>query len=130
MRQLSYSALKMIKEQDDKWVKSAYDIVANIRDKERQLRIIQNMAEGSKSWEAVKLFIKYQAARNQFKSDWAEEAIRQLEELLNEAMTIANKFSKDDPKDIHMELVSRVLGFAVRKHVWDNMIYKQQERVA
>lgn len=127
MRQLSFKAINKIKEMDNSWVKTAEDLVANLdENKERQLRIIQSMAESSNSWEVVKLFIRYQAARNKIDKDWADkEVIPKLEALQNNAKSMV--IPADNAKDVHMEIVSRVLGYAVRWHVWNNTIKGRKE---
>lgn len=129
MRQLSFTALNAIKEQDDDLVVKAEDLVESLKEnEERQLRIIQNMAENSRSWNVVKLFMKYQAARKQIDMTWTNGAILKLEALENDAKSIATP--KDNVKDLHMELISRVLGYAVRRHVWNNTITKRKEKSA
>lgn len=117
MRKLSVASRRALEERDDDWVQKARELTKGLKDeKERQLRNIQHIAEASESWKAVALFIRYQAARNQLDKAWAEEAVAKLEALQNNARSLAGK---DDPKSLHMELVSRVLGYAVRWHVWD-----------
>jgi len=129
MRQLSFAALNAIKEQDDDLVVKAEDLVDSLTEnEERQLRIIQSMAENSRSWNVVKLFMKYQAARKQIDMTWTNGAILKLEALENDARSIATP--KDNVKDLHMELISRVLGYAVRRHVWNNAITKRKEKSA
>lgn len=129
MRQLSFAALNTIKEQDDDLVRKAEELVDSLKDNdERQLRIIQSMAESSSSWEVVKLFMRYQAARKQIDMAWTDNAIVQLEALENNAKSMATP--RDNAKDLHMELVSRVLGYAVRRHVWNNAISKRKEKGA
>ncbi len=127
MRQLSFAALNAIKEQDDDLVRKAEDLVDSLTEnEERQLRIIQSMTESSRSWNVVKLFMKYQAARKQIDMTWTDEAIGKLEALENDARSIA--MPKDNVKDLHMELISRVLGYAVRRHVWNNATSKRKEK--
>jgi len=96
--------------------------------KEGQLRNIQSMAEESDSWEAVKLFIRYQAARDQLRRDWAEEAVKQLEALQDHARALAPGQDPGLQRRVHMELVARVLGYAVRWHVWDLKKPKSEAR--
>lgn len=116
--------------QDNRWVEEARKIAQKLwrslesdsekrRDKERQLRNIQSVAEVSGSWEALALFIRYQAARKEIPKEWAEEAINQLKELQRQAETIASRVQDADKNAIHMAIVSRVLGYAIRWHVWD-----------
>jgi hypothetical protein len=129
MRQLSFAALNAIKEQDDDLVAKAEDLVDSLTEnEERQLRIIQSMAEKSSSWNVVKLFMKYQAARKQIDMTWTNGAILKLEALENDARSIATP--KDNVKDLHMELISRILGYAVRRHVWNNAVTKRKEKSA
>jgi len=120
MRKIAPNVLRQIAVRDDDWVEKAHALVADLKnqDKERQLRNIQSIAEGSDSWKALELFIRYQAARSELPKQWAEAAIKQLEGLLSEAQSIAGKYGADI-KTVHMEIVSRVLGYAVRWHVWD-----------
>ncbi len=120
MRKLDATVRQEIAARDDEWVKAARELVNGLqgRDKERQLRNIQSIAEGSDSWAALALFIRYQAARNELDKQWAEEVIRRLENLQRDAQSLAAS-RRADPKAVHMEIVSRVLGYAVRWHVWD-----------
>ncbi len=120
MRKLSPKVLRAITLRDDDWVEKARALVQGLKnqDKERQLRNIQSIAENSNSWKALELFIRYQAARKELPKSWAETAIQQLAGLQSEGQSIAKKHSVD-PKAVHMEIVSRVLGYAVRWHVWD-----------
>jgi len=120
MRKIAPNMLRQIAVRDDDWVEKARTLVDDLanQDKERQLRNIQSIAEGSNSWKALELFIRYQAARKELPKQWAEAAIKQLEGLRSEAQSIAGKYGADI-KTVHMEIVSRVLGYAVRWHVWD-----------
>lgn len=120
MRHISAVARRSIESQDDQWVQMARELTNNLKGKEaeRQLRLVQSMAEVSDSWKAVELFIRYQAARDQLDKEWAKLAIPKLEGLKNSAQKI-EKQPDDNPVSIHMEIVSRVMGFAVRWHVWD-----------
>jgi hypothetical protein len=86
--------------------------------KVRQLRNILEVAESTDSWKALELFIRYQAARGELPKDWAESAIQALDALQQDAQSIA-QHTGDPAKTIHLELVTRVLGHAVRWHVWD-----------
>lgn len=89
--------------------------------KERQLRNIQEIAEQSTSWAEVELFIRYQAARKQIPKSWAQHAVETLGSLQEMARAIAQAISESRPeihKQIHLELVRRVLGYTVRWHVW------------
>ena len=64
MRKIAPNVLRQIAIRDDDWVEKARNLVADLanQDKERQLRNIQSIAEGSSSWKALELFIRYQAA--------------------------------------------------------------------
>ena len=54
MRQLSYAAINLLKDQDDDLVTEAEELVDKLTEnQERQLRIILSMAENSRSWNAV-----------------------------------------------------------------------------
>lgn len=129
MRQLSTATINKIKDREDDLVTEAKGLVEELNEnKERQLRNIQGIAENTSSWEVVKLFMKYQAARNQIDMAWTNKAVDKLEGLANDAKSIAT--SKDNIKDLHLELVSRVLGYAVRWHVWNNAVTKRKEKSA
>ncbi|GAB4405939.1 MAG: hypothetical protein Kow00123_18390 [Anaerolineales bacterium] len=93
--------------------------LSNKDHKERQLRNIQAVAEESPSWAPVELFVRYQAARKEIYTPWAEEAIAVLGGLREKARAIAGDRGDQFANDVHMELVSRVLGYTVRWHVWD-----------
>ena len=130
MRQLSYAAINLLKDQDDDLVTEAEELVDKLTEnQERQLRIILSMAENSRSWNAVKLFMKYQAARKQIDMNQTEVAVGKLEALENDAKSIATT-TGDNIKDLHMELISKVLGYAIRRHVWNNAIAKLKEKSA
>ncbi len=92
------------------------------KNKERQLRNIQEMAEQSTSWAEVELFIRYQAARGEIPTAWAQQAIEILGDLQTMARGIAQRALNSQPdevvKKVHLELVRRVLGYTVRWHVW------------
>lgn len=120
MRDITPKALREITRRDNDWVEKARILVEDLKnqDKERQLRNIQSIAENSDSWKALELFIRYQAARKELPKQWAEKAIQQLDGLSAEAQNIAHSHGANS-KAVHMEIVSRVLGYAVRWHVWD-----------
>jgi hypothetical protein len=107
----------MIRERDDEWVKEGEKLIEGLEKSnlERQLRIIQGVAEESDSWEAVKLFILYQGSRKETKigRDWAQTAVEKLELLKSRAEELSRQ-TRDNKRDLHLELVSRVLGYAVR----------------
>jgi len=134
MRRLKPQTRKAISQREDDLVKLAENIAKRLwealndvqrRDgKVRQLRNILEVAESTDSWKALELFIRYQAARGELPKDWAESAIQAFDALQTDAQRIAK--DKGDPaKTIHLELVTRVLGHAVRWHVWE--VKKQQE---
>lgn len=121
MRVLPVRARRELERRDDEWVKKARELTRTIGkdDKERQLRNVQSIAETSRSWEAVSLFMRYQAARGQLDKAWAEKAVSMLDELRRDAQTLAGSSDPSQIRDVHMELVARTLGYAVRWHVWD-----------
>lgn len=121
MRTINATAKMEIAAQDDRWVEEAQRLVKGLKgqDKHGQLRNIQAIAEESNSWPAVALFIRYQGARDQVPKQWAEDAVKRLEELQAHAKELASRVPGADEKAIHMEIVSRVLGYAVRWHIWD-----------
>lgn len=124
--------------QDNTWVEEAYTIAQSLWNsldqrekkdgKERQLRNIQSVAEESDSWAALALFIRYQAARGEIPKKWAEDTVARLEKLQAQAEKLASQMRGVDKKDVHMEIVSRVLGYAVRWHVWDVKGKKEENR--
>jgi len=126
MRQISMATIKKIKDMDDDLVDKAEELVKGYKKEDRQLRLIKNMAESSRSWKAVALFIRYQAARKQIDETWAKEAIEKLKSLDGIAESLAGDSAsraspkEDSPDEIFMELASRVLGYAVRWHVWNS----------
>lgn len=88
------------------------------KDKERQLRNIQGVAEQSTSWAEVELFIRYQAARKEIPIEWAQSAIETLSGLEEVAKRIASGEPPEVIRRIHLELIRRVLGYTVRWHVF------------
>jgi len=122
-----------LEKEDDTWAEEARKLATALlkalategkdNDRERQLRNIQSMAEQSNSWRALELFIRYQAARKEIPKDWAEQAIKTLEKLQENARSVLRDSpASSDPellKAVHLELVARTLGYAVRWHVWD-----------
>ncbi len=128
MRKLNPKTRKAIAEREDELVQKAQNIAKALWDeldpgqrldgKIRQLRNILEVAESTDSWKALELFIRYQAARKEIPKSWAEAAIQQLDVLQRDAQEIA-KDTGDKPKTVHLELVTRVLGHAVRWHLWD-----------
>jgi len=122
-----------LEKEDDTWAEEARNLAAALlkaltkegkdNDRERQLRNIQSMAAQSNSWRALELFIRYQAARKEIPKEWAEQTIETLEKLQENARSLLHNITASpDPellKAIHLELVARTLGYAVRWHVWD-----------
>lgn len=120
MRRLDPTTRRKIAALDDNWVQEAQKLSQALKgDKRRQLRNIQDIAEESNSWAALELFIRYQAARNELPREWAEDAVNQLANLKKRAEEIASQVRGADAKSIHMEIISRVLGYAVRWHTWE-----------
>jgi hypothetical protein len=120
MTRLSIATRKALEARDDQWITTAEELAHNLRggqDKEGQLRHIQSLCETTSSWKAVELFIRYQAARKQIDSRWAEATVETLEGLRDQADQLRRQ--DDDPAIVHLEIVARVLGYAVRCHVWD-----------
>ncbi len=128
MRKLKPQTRKVIAQREDQLVEKAQNIAQTLWDeldpgqrldgKVRQLRNILEVAESTDSWKALDLFIRYQAARKEIPKPWAESAIQELDALQPDAQKIA-KETGDKPKTVHLELVTRVLGHAVRWHLWD-----------
>jgi hypothetical protein len=124
MRTLPPRIRHEIEKRDDELVQLARNLTSGLRDdKRRQLRNIQDIAEGSDSWKALELFIRYQAARGEIDKAWAESAIQRLGDLQRIAKGLASQVAGVDAGvdagAVHLALVSRVLGYAVRWHTWD-----------
>ncbi len=128
MRRLKPQTRREIAKLEDQLVEKAQKIAQNLWDeldtgqrrdgKVRQLRNILEVAESTDSWKALELFIRYQAARKEIPGVWAESAIQELSALQTYAREIA-RTTGDSEKTIHLELITRVLGHAVRWHLWD-----------
>ncbi len=128
MRRLKSQTRREIAKLEDQLVEKAQKIAQNLWDeldtgqrrdgKVRQLRNILEVAESTDSWKALELFIRYQAARKEIPGAWAESAIQELSALQTYAQEIA-RTTGDSEKTIHLELITRVLGHAVRWHLWD-----------
>ncbi|HXG36570.1 MAG TPA: hypothetical protein VNL15_06355 [Dehalococcoidia bacterium] len=86
--------------------------------KEGQLRNILAIAEESRSWALVDLFMRYQAGRGQLDPDWTRKAISELEELKQLAKNIAQDRQQEVVGQVHLELVKRVLGYTIWWYVW------------
>ena len=137
MRKLTPQTRKEIAKLEDQLVEKAQKIAQSLWDemntaqrrdgKARQLRNILEVAEGTDSWKALELFIRYQAARREIPKSWAEFAIRELDTLQQDAQSIAQR-TGDEAKGIHLELVTRALGHAVRWHLWDKEKSKTEQR--
>jgi hypothetical protein len=126
MRRLPPRIAQALEKREDDWVTLAEQIASGLKgDKERQLRNIQSIAEGSSSWAALELFIRYQAARGELPLAWAEDTIKKLSTLQPQARQLAGGSDPEIERAVHLELISRVLGYAVRWHVWT---MKQKER--
>jgi len=120
MRTLPPRIRHEIEKRDDELVQLARNLTSGLKDdKRRQLRNIQDIAEGSDSWKALELFIRYQAARGEIDRAWAESAIQHLGDLQRTAKGLATQVAGADAGAVHLALVSRVLGYAVRWHTWD-----------
>ncbi len=141
MRKPFLSTFQKIRDMDDKWVQKAQSLALSLMeslegkgngeaDKERQLRNIQSVAEQSNSWRALELFMRYQAARKEIPENWVGEAIDILGDLEKDARTMLAPVNADtDISSIHMELVSRVLGYTIRWHVWNAAQKKEQRKI-
>jgi len=128
MRRLKPQTRKKIAQKEDQLVELAKNIAERLWDslndvqkrdgKVRQLRNILEVAESTDSWKALELFIRYQAARGEIDKIWAKSLVQILESLNQDAQSIAQQ-TADQAKTIHLELVTRVLGHAVRWHLWN-----------
>jgi len=135
MRTLSPKIRQDISAMEDELVEKAREVtnelwkVLNEKQRKdgkvRQLRNILEVAESTDSWKALALFIQYQAARGELDIGWAEKLIEVLEDLKGKAHSLTKKYSEKDEKNVHLELVTRVLGHAVRWHLWD--VKKREE---
>ena len=120
MRTLSSRIRREIEKRDDELVQTARELTRSLRgDKRRQLRNIRDIAEGTDSWKALELFIRYQAARGEIDKEWAESAIQHLGGLQGMATSLASQVVGTEARAVHLALASRVLGYAVRWHTWD-----------
>jgi len=128
MRKLSPKTRQAIAAIEDELVAKAREIARELwktlnerqrKDgKVRQLRNILEVSENTNSWKALALFIRYQAARGELDIGWAEKLVGTLKELENKARDLVKQYH-DQVRDVHLELVTRVLGHAVRWHHWD-----------
>lgn len=124
MKRLPIHVVQEIDRREDQLVELARELAKNqnVRDKERQLRNILGVAEEGSSWPAVDLFMRYQAARHQLPRDWVESAIGQLEGLQSVARDLAGAGDDDLCRRVHLDLVSRVLGYTIRWLAWNQFI--------
>jgi hypothetical protein len=126
MRNLNIQIQQAIESQDEMLVQKAKRLADALktstqrRDKVRQLRNFQSLAEQTRSWQGLALFMRYQAARGEIDQSWVEEqAISILESLREQAGSIVQKASGRDENlilAVHMALVARVLGYTARWH--------------
>lgn len=132
MKRLPIRVVQEIDRREDQWVQLASELAADRRVWMRagQLRNILGVAERGNSWAAVALFMRYQAARPQaqISSEWVEKAIGRLEELQTAARDLAPAGDEDLRRQIHLDLVSRVLGYTIRWLAWNQFISKQGGR--
>jgi len=119
MRALPVDLRQKVLNREEHWVKLGKELASRLgdRDKERQLRNIQSVAESSACWEAVEVFIRYQAARKQLRLEWAKWAVDKLGALEQEARGLLDRPDDDAVRRLHLDLVARTLGYAVRWHV-------------
>lgn len=124
--------LRKLDEQQRRLVETARQLAQRLqekaggeKDKERQLRNIQAIAEQGSCWALVELFIRYQTARGQLPTSWDDFAIGQLAGLRDLARAIVGANDEGWVEQAHLELVKRVLGYTVWWHVWD---VKKEER--
>ena len=126
--------LQSLRDKEEKLVQIAHDLAEHLRqvfiqeegqppsekkNKERQIRNIQEVAEQSTSWAEIELFIRYQAARKEIYADWAVETLNRLKDLENMAKSIVQGAADSALlRRVHLYLVRRVLGYTVRWHVW------------
>jgi hypothetical protein len=130
MKRLPIHVIQEIDRREDQWVQLAKDLAEDqkVWDKERQVRNILGIAEEGSSWPAVALFMRYQAARGQLQRDWVERVIGQLEGLQGVARGLAMPGDEDLRRQVHLDLVSRVLGYTIRWLTWNQFIGKQGGR--
>ncbi|WP_448593205.1 hypothetical protein [Thermoflexus hugenholtzii] len=93
---------------------------------ERQIRNIMEAAEQASCWEAVELFIRYQAARGALNGNWAEALIAKLKGLEQPVEDLARQFGVSKTA-IHLALIARFLGYLVR---WDVIRFRSKAREA
>ncbi len=130
MKRLPIHVIQEIDRREDQWVQLAKDLAADqkVWDRERQVRNILGVAEEGSSWPAVTLFMRYQAARGQLQRDWIEKAIGQLESLQSVARDLAVPGDEDLRRQVHLDIVSRVLGYTIRWLAWNQYISKHGGR--
>lgn len=116
MRILPLEYQQKIEANDDRWVGIATELADRFResrDKVRQIRNFQTVAEQQESWQALRLFMLYQGARKQLDIRWIRSAVDQLEPLETDAHEWAGT-NRGLRSDLHMAMVARVLGFTAR----------------
>ncbi len=107
-----------IRAYDSDLIKEAQGLAEGLKEsRERQIRNMMEAAEQATCWAAVKLFIRYQAARKQIEGPWAERLIQQLEKLREKADGIAGE-TKNPVEAVHLALIVRFLGYLLR---WDKV---------
>lgn len=122
MRNIEVAIRREIENRDDTWVERAEELARDFTDKEKehQLRNLLDVAVRTSSWKAFELFTRYQAARNYIDKEWAEMAIQRLEALRSDARGLLGAgYPEEKVREVHMQLVSRVLGYTVRWYVWN-----------
>ena len=86
--------------------------------KEGQLRNILEIAQDATSFLHVEVFILYQAARKQIPREFVDSLLTTLKDLESLAREIAQA-TREDPKTIHLELVTRFLGYLIRWYKYE-----------
>ncbi len=85
---------------------------------EGQLRNILEIAQDATSFLHVEVFLLYQAARKQIPREFVDPLLKSLKNLESLAKAIAQA-TREDPKNIHLELVTRFLGYLVRWYKYE-----------
>jgi len=127
---MSPQILEAIRQRDGELIQRSGELIEQLRrSHERQIRNILEVAERATCWEAVEIFIRYQAARKQIDREWVGPLIDALKKLEGEARKIAEDLSvppdqQDQIKAIHLVLIARFLGYLLR---WDKIRFAGQE---
>jgi hypothetical protein len=105
-----------IRDLDSQLIRDSQALAKALRSSaERQIRNIMEAAEQASCWEAVELFIRYQAARGALNKEWAGQLIEKLKGLEEPAGKLARDTGA--PKTaVHLVLIARFLGHLIR---WD-----------